>query len=339
MLLARRMSSLAVLIVLALVAAAYTAQHYMTSVPGKPYRGPLPPLTSEEASLAQSLKRHIATIAWSEHNVAHYDELEKVARYIEATLASMGYVVGRQEFLADGKPVRNIEVVIEPANQRGDPDVIVVGAHYDSVSGSPGANDNASGAAAAIELARLLRDLKGISAKRVRLALFVNEEPPYFRTEAMGSLNYARALARRGERVRAMYSLETIGFYSSEPGSQRYPWPFGLMYPDRADFVAFVRLMGSRALVRETMRSFRSHTSFPTIGGVAPGFIPGIARSDHWAFAEFGFQAVMVTDTALFRYPHYHRPSDMPDKIDTEKVARAVKGIERVIRDLSRGAH
>ena len=279
---ARRMSLFAVLVVLALAAAGYGALHYMTAVPGKPHRGALPPLTAEEAALAVSLKRHIATIAAREHNVAHYDELEKVARYIASALASLGYTVGRQEFLADGKPVRNIDVAVEPAGQRADPDVIVVGAHYDSVFGSPGANDNASGAAAVIELARLLRDLDGVGAKRIRLALFVNEEPPYFRTEAMGSLHYARAL------------------------------------------------------VRETMRSFRAHTAFPTIGGVAPGFIPGIAWSDHWAFAEHGFPAVMVTDTAPFRYPHYHRSSDTPDKVDAENVARVVKGIERVIRDFSR---
>jgi len=330
---ARRMSLFAVLVVLALAAAGYGALHYMTAVPGKPHRGALPPLTAEEAALAVSLKRHIATIAAREHNVAHYDELEKVARYIESALASLGYTVGRQEFLADGKPVRNIDVAVEPAGQRADPDVIVVGAHYDSVVGSPGANDNASGAAAVIELARLLRDLDGVGAKRIRLALFVNEEPPYFRTDAMGSLHYARALARRNERVVAMYSLETIGFYSSEPGSQVYPVPFGLIFPDRGDFIAFVGMMGSRALVRETMRSFRAHTAFPTIGGVAPGFVPGIAWSDHWAFAEHGFPAVMITDTAPF---HYHRSSDTPDKVDVENVARVVKGIERVIRDFSR---
>jgi hypothetical protein len=333
---ARQMSLLLILPVLALAAAGYGALHYMTSVPGKPHRGPLPPLTGEEAALARSLERHIATIAAREHNVSHYEELEKVARYIEATLASFGYAVGRQEFLADGKLVRNIDVTVEPAGQSAAPEVIVVGAHYDSVSGSPGANDNASGAAAVIELARLLRDLDARGAKRIRFVLFVNEEPPYFRTEAMGSLNYARALARRNERVVAMYSLETIGFYSSEAGSQVYPAPFGLMFPDRGDFVAFVGMMGSRALVRETMRSFRSHTFFPTIGGVAPGFIPGIAWSDHWAFAEQGFQAVMITDTAPFRYPHYHRPSDTADKVDAENVARVVKGIERVIRDFSR---
>jgi len=333
---ARRMSLFAVLVVLALAAAGYGALHYMTAVPGKPHRGPLPPLTPEEAALAASLKRHIATIAACEHNVAHYDELEKVARYIEAALTSLGYAVGRQEFSADGKPVRNIDVTVEPARENADPEVIVVGAHYDSAPGSPGANDNASGAAAVIELARLLRDLDGSAGKRIRLALFVNEEPPYFRTEAMGSLNYARALAQRNERVVAMYSLETIGFYSSEPGSQVYPAPFGLIFPDRGDFVAFVGLLGSRALVRETMRSFRAHTGFPTIGGVAPGFVPGIGWSDHWAFAERGFQAVMITDTAPFRYPHYHRPSDTPDKVDAESLARVVKGIERVIRDLSR---
>jgi Zn-dependent M28 family amino/carboxypeptidase len=305
-------------------------------MPGKPHRGAPPPLTDAEAALAQSLEHHIATIAAREHNVVHYDELEKVARYIEATLASFGYAVGRQEFLADGKLVRNIDVAIEPAGRSAEPDVIVVGAHYDSVSGSPGANDNASGAAAVIELARLLHDLDTVGGKRIRLAFFVNEEPPYFRTEAMGSLHYARALAQRNERVVAMYSLETIGFYSSDPGSQIYPAPFGLMFPDRGDFVAFVGMMGSRALVRETMRSFRTHTSFPTIGGVAPDFIPGIGWSDHWAFAEQGFQAVMITDTAPFRYPHYHQPSDTADKVDAEKVARVVKGIERVIRDLSR---
>ena len=153
------MALFAVLVVLALAAAGYGALHYMTAVPGKPHQGALPPLTPEEAALAVSLKRHIATIAAREHNVAHYDELEKVARYIETTLASFGYTVGRQEFLADAKPVRNIDVAIEPAGQRADPEVIVVGAHYDSVVGSPGANDNASGAAAVIELARLALSL------------------------------------------------------------------------------------------------------------------------------------------------------------------------------------
>src|SRR5262245_23396720 len=137
---ARRMSVLAVLIfLLVLVAAGYGALHYMTAVPGTSYHGAPPPLTEEEAALAALLERHLSTIAAREHNVVHYDELEKVARYIEATLASAGYSVGRQEFVADGKPVRNIDATIEPSGAP-DPEVIVVGAHYDSVRGSPGAN-------------------------------------------------------------------------------------------------------------------------------------------------------------------------------------------------------
>jgi hypothetical protein len=324
------------LLVVVLAAGGYAALLYMTSVPGKSYQGALPPLTAEERTLAATLKAHIETIAAREHNVAHYDELEKVARYLEATLASYGYTAGRQEYLADGKTVRNIDAAIEPQQGAADPEVIVVGAHYDSAEDAPGANDNASGTSAVLELARLLKDLDGRTRKRIRLVLFVNEEPPYFMTADMGSLRYAEALAARNERVTAMYSLETLGYYSDAPGSQKYPAPFGLMFPDKGDFVSFVGLTKSRPLVQETMRSFRAHTSFPTIGGVAPGIIPGIGWSDHWAFAQHGFQGVMVTDTAVFRYPHYHEPTDTPDKVDTERLARIVKGMERVLRDLVR---
>ena len=315
-------------------AAAFGAMLYLTRVPGTPHQGDLPPLTADERAIAATLKRHIATIAAAEHNIAHYAELEKVAAYLEATLSSLGYTVGRQEFVADGKTVRNIDVAIEPAGTT-DPEVIVVGAHYDSAEDTPGANDNASGTAAVLELARLLRDMRG-ARKRIRLVLFVNEEPPYFQTASMGSLHYARALKARNERVTAMLSLETLGYYSDEPGSQKYPPPFGLMFPNKGNFVSFVGLLNSRPLVQETIKSFRAHTSFPSIGGTAPGIIPGIGWSDHWAFAEYGFQGVMITDTATFRYPHYHEPTDTPDKVDTEKLARVVKGIERMIRDAAK---
>ena len=149
----------------------------------------------------------------------------------------------------------------------------------------------------------------------------------------MGSLHYARALAERTENVVAMYSLETIGFYSNAPGSQRYPAPFNLIFPDRRNFVAFVGTPYARGLVWETIRSFRSHTPFPSIGGVAPDVVPGINWSDHWAFEQVGFPAMMVTDTAPYRYPHYHRFTDTPDKVDVDSVARVLKGMERVIRE------
>lgn len=317
-----------------LLAAGYGAYHYMLAVPGVAHRGALPALTPEERDLAARLRRHVEAIAAAEHNLDHYDELEKAALYIERALEGHGYPVNRQVFEARGKTVRNIDVVLEAPKL--DPDVIVVGAHYDSAQGTPGANDNASGAAAVLELARLLADLKDSARKRIRLVLFVNEENPYYGTPEMGSLQFARLLHARGERVTAMFSLETIGYYSDKPGSQTYPKPFGAVFADKGDFIAFVGMLNSRQLVQETMRSFRAHTAFPTIGGVSPGFIPGIAWSDHWSFAQYGIQAVMVTDTAPFRYPHYHRPTDTPDKIDYDKLARVVKGMERVIRDLAR---
>jgi hypothetical protein len=315
-----------------LLALGYGAYHYMLAVPGVAHRGPLPALTPEERDLAARLRRHVEAIAAAEHNLDHYDELEKAALYIERVLEGHGYPVSRQVFEARGRKVRNIDVVLEAPKL--DPDMIVVGAHYDSAQGTPGANDNASGTAAVLELARLLADLKDNAGKRLRLVLFVNEEHPYYSTPEMGSLQFARLLHARGERVTAMYSLETIGYYSDKPGSQTYPKPFGAMFADKGDFISFVGMLNSRPLVQETMRSFRAHTAFPTIGGVSPGFIPGIAWSDHWSFAQHGVQAVMVTDTAPFRYPHYHKPTDTPDKIDYDKLARVVKGMERVIRDL-----
>ena len=320
-------------IALIVVAGAFAAAKYMTTVPGTPHSGALPALTGEEAALADRLKRHIEAIGSRPHNIDHYDELQKAANHIESVLTAAGYRIGRQPFMVDGTAVRNIDVIVAPTAGISAPQTIVVGAHYDSFDDAPGANDNATGTAAVLELAHLLKDLDGKAGKRIRLALFVNEEPPYFQTRDMGSLHYARALAEANEPVVAMYSLETLGFYSSEPGSQHYPPPFGMIFGNKGDFVAFVAIRGSRELLDRTVASFRSHTAFPTVGGVAPGFIPGIDWSDHWSFMQHGFQALMITDTAYFRYPHYHKPTDTPDKIDTEKLARVVKGIERVIRD------
>jgi hypothetical protein len=132
-----------------------------------------------------------------------------------------------------------------------------------------------------------------------------------------------------------MISLETIGAFSEEPGSQEFPFPLGLVFRDKADFIAFVGTPRARDLVHEALGSFRRHTSFPTIGGVAHSFIKGIAWSDHASFDEQGVPAIMITDTALFRYRHYHRPSDTPDKLDYGRLARITKGIERTIREIA----
>jgi len=321
-------------VALTFVILAGTALFYMTSVPGRAHAGPLPALTADETSLARRLAGHVAAIARVPHNIAHYDELEKSARYIETELKKLGYQPVPQIYEADGRQVRNIEVVIDPSDPPKARATIVIGAHYDSFGNAPGANDNGTGTAAVLELARLLTDLRGRTDVRIRLVLFVNEEPPYFRTENMGSYRYARLLADRRERIIGMFSLETLGCFFDEPGTQHYPIPFGLLYPSRGNFIAFVGLLRSREFLHAVMRSFRSHTEFPTIGGVAPAWIPGIDWSDHWSFERFRYPAIVITDTALFRYPHYHQPSDTPDKVDTEKLARITRGIERVVRDM-----
>jgi peptidase M28-like protein len=306
---------------------------YSLYVPGRSHRGPLPPLSAQEQDMAASLRRHVMAIASEPHNVAHYEALEASARYIEESLTALGYEVRPQVYEAYGFAVRNLEATIEPAAGEAEAASIIIGAHYDSSGDAPGANDNGTGVAAVIELARLL---KGAPVKRrIRLVLFVNEESPFFKTTDMGSYRYAALLAEHGEKVAGMLSLETLGFYSEEAGSQTYPAPFSYFFPDRADFIAFVGMPGSRGLVHRVIGAFRRHAAFPSIGGVAPGAIPGIDWSDHWSFAQHGFPALMVTDTALFRYPHYHRQTDTPDKIDYERLARLTRGLERAIRDLA----
>src|SRR5438128_912564 len=143
-------------------------------------------------------------------------------------------------------------------------------------------------------------------ARTVRFVAFVNEEGPFFQTDAMGSWVYARRSHARGEQIVAMLSIETIGFYSDVAGSQHYPFPFGLFYPRTGNFIGFVGNIASRALVQRSLAAFREHTALPSEGVAAPGSMTGIGWSDHWAFWHEGYPALMVTDTALFRYAPYH---------------------------------
>lgn len=306
---------------------------YSIVFPRQPFHGPLPPLTSEEANLSRLLREHVTAIASRPHNLEFYADLVDAASYIERKLAEFGYAPERQEYIERGRPVRNIEAVIEPAGAGNDVPTYVVGAHYDSAGASPGANDNGTGVAATLELARLLRDVKPRET-RLRLVFWVNEEFPFGRTPNMGSYRHAQALQQKGERVAGAISLETIGYFSDEPGSQRFPAPFNLIYEDRGNFVAFVGLPGSRAFVHRALRAFRRVTAFPSIGGVAPDVIEGIGNSDHWSYHQMGYPALMVTDTAPFRNPQYHERTDLPDTVHYESLARVTKGIERMLREL-----
>jgi Zn-dependent M28 family amino/carboxypeptidase len=283
----------------------------MISMPGRSYQGPRREPSGEERAVALRLRLHVASLAAAERN----SDLETAARYIEA---AFGPGAGSQEFQSAGRTVRNIETGAGS---------IIVGAHYDSVPGSPGADDNASGVAVLIELARM-----GLPA---RFVAFANEEMPYFLTSEMGSHAFAARARRRGEPINAMLSLEMLGYYRDEPGSQRYPAPLGVFYPNRGNFIAFVGDLGARRLVRRAVELFRARAQFPSEGVAAPGFIPGVTWSDHWSFRQHHYPAIMVTDTAFYRYPHYHLPSDTPEKLDYLRMARVTLGLAAVIKELA----
>jgi Zn-dependent M28 family amino/carboxypeptidase len=225
----------------------------------------------------------------------------------------------------------NVEAEIRGRDRPGD--IIVIGAHYDSVPYTTGANDNASGVAAMLALARVFA--KAHPAATLRFVAFANEEQPYFYTLDMGSLVYAKRCKARGENVVGMISLETIGFYSDAKGSQKYPPPLDFIYPSEGNFIGIVGDRSSRDLVRRAVGTFRRTTRFPSEGASLFRVIPGVGWSDQWAFWQMGYPAIMVTDTAPFRYPHYHRVTDTPDKLDYDRMARVVGGLEHVIEDLA----
>jgi Zn-dependent M28 family amino/carboxypeptidase len=291
----------------------------MVAMPGRSYAGPLTPLSGGGRALSLRLRLHVTALAAAERNA----DLERPARYIEQAFAAQGLKFSRHEFTSGGRQVHNIEA---------GSGAIVVGAHYDTVPGSPGADDNASAVAVLIELAALLRKNDTLP---IRLVAFANEEMPYFLTDEMGSSAWAKRARERGDAVRAMFSLEMLGYYRDAPGSQRYPAPLALFYPDRGNFIAFVGDLGARGLVRQSISLFRKHAQFPSEGVAAPGFVPGVSWSDHWSFRRHGYDAIMVTDTAFYRYPHYHLPSDTPEKLDYESMARVTLGLAEMLKELA----
>jgi len=257
--------------------------------------------------------------------------LERAALFIEQAFAAAGHAVERHEYHVGDKPCRNLIVEIPGAARRDE--IVVVGAHYDSVEGTPGANDNGTGVAALIEFARAFAG--ATPARTLRLVAFVNEEPPYFQRSVMGSLVYARRCQERQERIAAMISLETIGYYTDEPDSQHFPLaPLAAMYPSTGDFAAIVGQGDSIALVNEVVERFRRLVSFPCEGVALPAAVDGAGWSDHWSFAQCGYPGVMVTDTAPFRYPHYHQPTDTVDKVVWERYARVVEGLIAVVAEM-----
>jgi Zn-dependent M28 family amino/carboxypeptidase len=289
------------------------------------------PLSPGEVVLREKLRGNVQKLAGEigERNMWHYAQLNAAADFIEDSFSRGGLRTRRDSYETGAQPCHNIEAEISGNG----PEIVVIGAHYDSVFGSPGANDNGSGVAAVLALAQRFASAK--PKQTLRFVAFVNEEPPYFLSGEMGSQVYARRCKERGDKISAMISLETIGYFSDAPNSQRYPSPgLGLFYPNVGNFIGFVSNVHSRALLRRVIALFRKHAKIPSEGASLPAFIPGVSWSDQWSFWQHGYPAIMVTDTAPFRYPHYHSSNDTPGKLDYDRFTLVVSGMEKVIQEL-----
>jgi hypothetical protein len=264
-------------------------------------------------------------------NEKNYVQLRKCEAWIEQRWESQGYAVKKHTFSFDGKEYSNLEIEIR--GRVAPSEIIIISAQYDTLPDSPGANNNGSGMAILFQLSNLLRNYA--SDRTIRLIEFVNEEDPFFGTEKMGSYQYAKRCRQQGENIRVMLSLDALGIYRDEPGSQRLPFPFSLFYPDRGNFLAFIGNLRSRKYMIEATRGFKKGSSFPIETGVVPEWIKAADWSDHRSFWQFGYPGIMVTDTGGFRSSYHTTKEDTMEKLSFEAMSRIVIGMYTCAVDLT----
>jgi Peptidase family M28 len=287
------------------------------------------------ADPVETLKSHVWELAGKigERNVFRAAALKAAEAYIAGVWESQGFVVRRQEYRVYEVDSANLEVEVRGVAKPEE--IILIGAHYDSERGTPGADDNASGVAALLEISRRLMQAR--PARTLRFVAFVNEEMPFFMTGEMGSRVYANAARKRGDNIRLMMSLEMLGYYRDAPGSQVYPPLFKYFYPSEGNFIAFVSNFGSWRALRRTVQAFRAHSEFPAESTAIFESVPGVSWSDHSSFWRQGYSALMVTDTAFYRNPAYHSATDTPDTLDYVRLAKLVDGLANAITELAEG--
>lgn len=286
----------------------------------------------ENVQLAEQLKRHVYKLAHEigDRSVYEYKKLEETAEYITEMFRSFGYDVEFQDYSILNKTFKNI--IVTKIGARKPEEIIIVGAHYDTCF-NPGADDNGSAVAGLLEFARFVSDKETNCS--IKFIAFVNEEPPFYMTDLMGSRVYVKDAKARGEKIKAALILEMIGYYSDKPNSQRYPPLLGMFYPNKGNFITIVGNLRSRWLIKEIVSSFKEKAEFPIESIVASVFTPGADLSDHWSFWKEGYPAVMITDTSFYRNPNYHSPSDTYETLDYESMAEVVKGLSAVLVGLA----
>jgi Zn-dependent M28 family amino/carboxypeptidase len=292
---------------------------------------PEPRIASDETN--QHLRAHVHELAGriGERNVFRSPALHAAEDYIRRQWQTLDYEVETQPYEVQNTACANLEITL-PGTELAD-EIILIGAHYDTVRGSPGADDNASGVAALLELSRLLRNSP--RRRSLRFVAFVNEEPPFFLTRKQGSMRYARQARRRRDNIRFMISLEMLGYYRSEPGSQKYPPLFRHFFPNRGDFIGFVSNLRSRKIMRRLVGAFKASSDFPAEHLATFAWVPGVSLSDHLPFWLQRYRALMITDTAFYRNPYYHTAMDTPKTLDYERFAAVTRGLVEALRSVA----
>ncbi len=289
----------------------------------------MPQFPEAEPQLAARLRKHVEMLAEEigARHLGRATELAAAAAYIEGEFSAFGDKVERQTYAVEEMTATNL--VVERIGERHPDSIVVLGAHYDSTPSTPGADDNASAVAVLIEVARLLQGRA--SQRTIRFVAFTCEEPPYFYTDTMGSQVYARRCRMRGEKLLGMLCLEMVGYYTDKPHSQRIPegiprWLHGL-FPHRGNFLAAVGNLRSKRLAWGFRRGFKQWTRFPLLSLCLPESITHIRLSDNSSFWDQGYAALMLTDTAMLRNPHYHERSDRADTLDYDRMAKVSFGV------------
>lgn len=293
--------------------------------PGVDVREAAPPEVSA-ARLEADVRR--MALELSPRSEEHVTNLQAVSDFIAQAFREAGGRVSERTYEdSSGVTRRNVIAQFGPEGGEGEaPEVIVLGAHYDAFGPHPGADDNASGVAGLLELARLFGAHP--PPMPVELVAYPNEEPPHFTSEDMGSDRHAAALEAEGRKVRAMFSLEMLGYFSDEPGSQGFPIGLlGHVYPDTGNYIVVVGRFTDIPLVRTVKGAMLGATDLPVESINAPTVVPGVDFSDHRSYWARGMPAVMVTDTAFYRNPNYHTPHDTPDTLDYARMAKVVQGV------------
>ncbi|MBI5246915.1 MAG: M28 family peptidase [Elusimicrobia bacterium] len=305
-------------------------------------RLPLPARSAPESAAAKRIAADVRILAGDigPRNYAHPAALARAEAHMKSSLKRAGYAVAEQPYMvrppgmAADVPMRNFTATLHGAKP-GAP-VLVIGAHYDTALETPGADDNASGSAVLLELARRFAH-KRPEAVEVRFVAYGTEEPPFFGTKQMGSAFHARALKAEGLPVVGMISLEMLGYYNDAPGSQKYPPVLSLFYPDKANYVGAVSDLSSRAFLRAFAKVF-TPAGVPVVAASLPGWITEIGLSDHKSYWDEGFPGLILTDTSFLRYTHYHMTTDTPEKLDYERMAAVADGLEAAIESLRKGS-